>query len=236
MTNPPDPNEPSGEQPPQSGQPGYGQPQPGQPQYGQPQPGQPQPGQPQPGQPQYGQPQYGQPQYGQPQYGQPQPGAWQPPPPLPPTGAYPSAPMYAQPAATDPSGRVLDPASGLYLPPGVELASIGRRIGAYFLAIPLFIVTLGIGYIIWGLILWSSGTTPALKVLKMRCWRVDNGTVPGWWRMALRDVVGRIVEGILGLITQLVSFILFLTTQRRQALHDMIASTTVLHDPNKILG
>lgn len=221
MTNPSDPNQPPGEQP-SGAQP----------------PGEQPPSQGQVPPPQYGQAQYGQPpgQPGQPQYGQPQAGGWQTPPPLPPTGAYPSAPMYAQPPNTDPAGRVLDPASGLYLPPGTELASAGRRIGAYFLAIPLFIVTLGIGYIIWGLILWSSGTTPALKVLKMKCWRVDTGTVPTWGRMLLRDFVGRIVDGVLSFITELVSFIMFLTTQRRQSLHDTIASTTVLYDPNKVLG
>ena len=54
--------------------------------------------------------------------------------------------------------------------------------------------------------------------------------------MFLRDFLGRIVDGILGIITQLVSFIMFLTSQRRQSLHDVIASTTVLYDPNKVLG
>ena len=58
------------------------------------------------------------------------------------------------------------PAAGL--PEGTELASVGRRIGAYFLAIPLWIVTLGIGYIVWGLIAWGNGQTPALQVLGMR--------------------------------------------------------------------
>ena len=38
-----------------------------------------------------------------------------------------------------------DPASGVLLPEGVVLASVGRRIGAWFLAIPLVIVTLFIG-------------------------------------------------------------------------------------------
>jgi uncharacterized RDD family membrane protein YckC len=131
---------------------------------------------------------------------------------------------------------VLDPGSNLYIPAGTQLASVGRRIGAYFLAIPLFIVTLGIGYIIWGLILWGQGTTPALKVLGMRVWRVDRPEVPGWGRMALREIIGRLVDGILGGITELISFVLFASTEKRQSLHDMIASTTVLHDPNKVLG
>jgi uncharacterized RDD family membrane protein YckC len=118
----------------------------------------------------------------------------------------------------------------------VELASVGRRIGAFFLAIPLAIVTLGIGYVIWGLIVWGSGTTPALQVLGMRCWRPETGQVPGWWWMALREVVGRIVDGILSIITYLVSFILMCSRPDRRCLHDLIAGTVVLHDPNKVLA
>src|SRR5947208_2078900 len=103
-------------------------------------------------------------------------------------------PMYGQP----PTGTYADPTSGLMLPDGLELASIGRRIGAYFLAIPLMVVTLGIGYVIWGLVVWRNGQTPALQVLGMRCWRPQTGgvpgSVPGFWRMALREIVGRIAE------------------------------------------
>lgn len=134
-----------------------------------------------------------------------------------------------------PPGTYFDPASQLALPEGTQLASVGRRIGAYFLAIPLSIVTLGIGYVIWGLIVWGRGQTPTYQVLKMRCWRPETAEVPGWWRMALREIVGRIVEGILGFITGLVSLILFLATREHRSLHDMIAGTVVVHDPNDVL-
>lgn len=167
----------------------------------------------------------------------PPPGAQPYPPPPGPAYGYPPAPTAPQGMQTGPGGTVYDPVSGLYVPAGTQLASHGRRIGAYFLAIPLFIITLGIGYLIWGIVLWATqGTTPALRVLGMKCWVVSEGRVPGFWRMVLREVVGRIVEGLLGAITGLISFILFLTTQKRQALHDFIAGTTVLHDPNKVLG
>src|ERR1700712_5857687 len=105
-----------------------------------------------------------QPQGGPPPWTPPQPGnspgspppAWTPAPP--PTAAY----GYGQPApGGPPPGLYYDQASQLTLPAGLQLASVGRRIGAYFLAIPLFIVTLGIGYIIWGLILWNKGQSPA---------------------------------------------------------------------------
>jgi uncharacterized RDD family membrane protein YckC len=129
-----------------------------------------------------------------------------------------------------------DAASGLVLPQGVVLASVGRRIGAYFLAFVLAIVTLGIGYAIWGLIVWGQGQSPALQVLGMRCWRPEQGRVAGWGWMALRDVVGRILEGLLWIISLLVSFVLFLTDRQHRCLHDMIAGTVVLHDPQKVLG
>jgi uncharacterized RDD family membrane protein YckC len=124
----------------------------------------------------------------------------------------------------------VDPLSGLTLPNGTHLASVGRRIGAYFLAIPLAIVTLGIGYLIWGLILWGRGQTPTYQVLGMRCWRPETGRVAGWWWMALRETIGRVVDGILSVITGLISFVLFLSTKEHRSLHDMVAGTVVLHD------
>lgn len=155
-----------------------------------------------------------------------------PPPPPPPPSAPPPPPYASAPAPYAAGDTYLDPQSGLVLPSGVQLASHGRRIGAYFLAIPLAIVTLGIGYLIWGLILWPRGQTPALKVLGMRCWRPESREVPGFWWMALREVVGRIVDGILWFITYLVSFILFLATRERKTLHDYVAGTVVLYDPD----
>jgi len=144
---------------------------------------------------------------------------------------------YGQyPAAAVPQGMYLDQMSGLVLPEGTELASVGRRIGAYFLAIPLAIVTLGIGYIIWGLIVWGNGQTPALQVLGMRCWRPETNRVAGFWYMALREIPGRIIDGILSFITLITSFVLMVTGKERKALHDWIAGTVVLYDPNKVLS
>jgi uncharacterized RDD family membrane protein YckC len=163
--------------------------------------------------------------------------AWGPPgaapPPLaPPPPGY--APGQVSTAAVPP-GMYIDPLSGLMLPNGVQLASIGRRIGAWFLAIPLAIVTLGIGYVIWGLIAWGQGQTPALQVLGMRCWRPETNRVATWGWMALRDIIGRLVEGILSIITLLLSFILMCTGKERKTIHDHIAGTVVLHDPNRVL-
>ena len=167
--------------------------------------------------------------YGQPDQAPPQPG-FAPAPPVP--AGY----GYGQyPAVAVPQGMYVDQMSGLLLPDGTELASVGRRIGAYFLAIPLWIVTLGIGYIIWGLIAWGNGQTPALQVLGMRCWRPETNRVAGFWFMALREIAGRIIDGILGFITLITSLVLMVTGRERKALHDWIAGTVVLRDPNKVL-
>jgi uncharacterized RDD family membrane protein YckC len=172
-----------------------------------------------------------------PGYGQADQGYGQAPPQA---GFAPAPPVpvgYGQyPAAAVPQGMYYDQESGLMLPEGTVLASIGGRIGAYFLAIPLCIVTLGIGYIIWGLIVWGNGQTPALQVLGMRCWRPETNRVAGFWYMALREIVGRFLEGILSLITLITSFVLMVTGRERKTIHDYIAGTVVLHDPNKVLA
>jgi uncharacterized RDD family membrane protein YckC len=132
-----------------------------------------------------------------------------------------------------PAGMYYDQQSGLLIPNGTELASIGRRIGAYFLALPLYIVTLVIGYWIWGLRLWGRGKSPALSVLGMQVWKPDTQQPATFGTMALRDIVGRLIEAIT--IVNLVSFILFCVGKERKALHDMIVGTIVLYDPNGLL-
>jgi uncharacterized RDD family membrane protein YckC len=151
----------------------------------------------------------------------------------PPSGGY----AYGQPGTMAvPQGMYYDQQSGLTLPEGTQLASSGRRIGAFFLRIVLSIVTLGIGYIIWGAIVWAQGTTPALQVLGMRCWRPEDNAVPGWWWMALRNIIGTIAEGILSIFSLLASFILMLATKEHKSIHDYIGGTVVLYDPNKVLA
>lgn len=171
-----------------------------------------------------------------------------PTPPTPPSSAVPSAPTapsapyapgappapYAPGAAGDPVvyGAPTTPA----LPDGVELASVGRRVGAYFLAIPLAILTLWIGYVVWGLIVWGKGTSPALQVLGMRAWRSAEGRPAGWGTMALRDVVGGILQAILGAVTLLVSFVMFLADEQHRTIADRIGGTVIVHDPRHVIG
>jgi hypothetical protein len=173
------------------------------------------------------QPQYGQepPQYGQEpqQYGQVNPQAMMAP------GGYGMPGMAPQ----VPQGMYYDQLSGLILPNGTTLAPVGRRIGAYFLGALLSLVTLGIGYVIWGAITWSDGQTPVQQVLGLQTWKPQEQVNATWGTMFLRGLAW----AFLGIIpfAQLVSFFLFLSGKEHRALHDSIASTIVLYDPDKVL-
>jgi uncharacterized RDD family membrane protein YckC len=132
-----------------------------------------------------------------------------------------------------PPGFHYDQLSGLVIPDGTTLAPVGRRIGGYFLAILLSIVTLGIGYLIWGIIAWSKGQTPTQQVLGLQTWKPLERVNATWGTMFLRELAYAFV-GIIP-FAQLVSFFLFVSGKEHRTLHDSIASTIVLHDPNKVL-
>src|SRR6516225_3532334 len=70
----------------------------------------------------------------------------------------------------------------------------------------------------------------------MRAWRLETNRVAGFWYMALRETAGRIINHVLGMITLLTSFVLFVSGREHKALHDWIAGTVVLHDPDKVLA
>jgi uncharacterized RDD family membrane protein YckC len=129
-----------------------------------------------------------------------------------------------------PPGMYLDPNSGVILPAGVRLASVGRLIAAFCLAVALFVVTLGVGYIIWGVVIWDQGQTPAQRLLRMRCWLPEAGRVAGREDMAVRQVLGLAFAGQL-----LVGVWLMLFSRAHRSLGDYLAGTVVVHDPDRIL-
>ena len=78
----------------------------------------------------------------------------------------------------------------VFPPPGVELASPERRLTAFVLDIPLFFITLGIGWFIWYLIVARSGRSPAKQILGIYV-VLKDGERAGLGRMVLRDLVVR---------------------------------------------
>jgi uncharacterized RDD family membrane protein YckC len=122
------------------------------------------------------------------------------------------------------------------LPPWLVLSSGAKRFGAFLLDVLLFIVTLGIGWLIWAIILWGHGQTPAKQLLHMRIVDLNTGRGASWGPMALRELVGRYLLGNITCgITTLVGGIMILSDERRQAIWDKIGNTIVVEDPNNLL-
>ncbi len=136
--------------------------------------------------------------------------------------------QYAPPSV--PPGMYFDRPSGLVLPRDVPLANKGRAALAYVLAVLLFVVTLGIGYIIWSLVAWSRGQTPAQRLLGLRCWRPETGRPASRGQMALRQFSGLLLNGEL-----LIGVLILLLSTGRTSIGDYIIGTLVLHDPDDVL-
>ena len=137
--------------------------------------------------------------------------------------AAPEPPGYASP------GQTIEG-----IPAGVDLATPGRRLGQYFLEGLLVVFTLVIGWIIWSLIVWKDGQTPAMKLLNLRAVKADTGKPATWGTMFLREFVGKgLVTLVLSIIPILPLVLLFmlLWDKKRQQLWDKIAGTIVVNVP-----
>lgn len=121
-----------------------------------------------------------------------------------------------------------------------ELSSVGKRFGAYLLEVVLFIVTLGIGWLIWALIILGRGQTPAKQIMNMRVVEMDSGQAAGWGKMFVREVL---LKGIGMTIVSSVTFGLGLILyfwltwdDKNQELWDKAVSTVVVDDPDGALA
>ena len=119
---------------------------------------------------------------------------------------------------------------------GTQLASVGRRIGSYFLALVLFIVTLGVGYLVWGAISRSRGRAPTQKILGMQTWKPQTRANATWGEQFPRESSCIMcITPLIGWIIAIVSFFMFLASREHRALHDQVGGAIVLHDPNRVL-
>jgi uncharacterized RDD family membrane protein YckC len=122
------------------------------------------------------------------------------------------------------------------LPPGIRLSNPGRRLAGYLLDGLLGIVTLGIGWLIWALIVMKDGQTPAKQLLGMRTVRMDIHWKAGWGRTALREVIRIVIADILGYtVIGLVLFFWLLWDKDNRQLWDLAAGTVIVNDPDKVL-
>jgi len=114
----------------------------------------------------------------------------------------------------------------------LTLATPMSRLGASILDAILFLMTLGIGWIIWSAVVWAKGTTPAHSILKQFVVDESTGKTFTWGRMFLREfvikflltwVLGLVLFGIYGIVDSL-----FIIQKSRQTIHDRICSSIVV--------
>ena len=71
-------------------------------------------------------------------------------------------------------------------------ATAQHRLGGAVLSMGLLVVsiiTLFLGYLIWAMVTWGQGQTPAKQILKMRVYSIDTGKPATWGHMAVRQML-----------------------------------------------
>ena len=127
----------------------------------------------------------------------------------------------------------------------MRYASFQHRLGALVLDVVLMGLTLGIGWLIWSLVIWGNGQTPAKQILKIRVYNAETGRVVTWGHMALREALLGwwfglgIASGLLSLVTfgigglafiaWYVVEIVFYFTKDSRTLRDLWAKTAVIN-------
>lgn len=155
------------------------------------------------------------------------PQVWAPPPRV---GAGDVCPSCGTPAGARPTCQTCGQVHGL--PAGVRLSGRGKRLLATLLESVLFFVTFGIGWVVWALVVWAEGTTPAKQLMRMRVVWVANRRAATWGRMFLRDFFARgVVLTVIGILTLGIGWlvaILMIFGRTRRPLWDRMASTLVV--------
>ena len=113
---------------------------------------------------------------------------------------------------------------------GVVPCGNGVRLGALLLDSLLFVVTCGIGWLIWSIVLWQQSTSPAKKMLNLKIVDINTGAPASMVQMLLREGLGKIVLSAITGIVGIVSAILILVVPSRQGVWDFIAKTTVVRE------
>ena len=131
------------------------------------------------------------------------------------------APAYSQPGYDQPGYAQTVMGTDL------EVASVMQRIAAFLLdQIALPILTLGIGYLIWLVIVMAQGQTPGKQLMGLRVVRADDSTA-SWGLMFGRGCCKFITEWFPLVI---VSFVMMLTDSDHRAIHDRMVSTRVVRN------
>ena len=121
----------------------------------------------------------------------------------------------------------------------MRYASFQHRLGAAALDSVLMVVTFGIGWLVWALILWNEGQTPAKKILKLRTYSFETGTVATWGHMSVREFLIPLAVGIVSYIpyigwaisiAYIVLEIVFYFTKGQRSFTDYWAKTAIINE------
>ena len=119
----------------------------------------------------------------------------------------------------------------------LRYATFQHRLGGIALDTALCFVTFGIGWIIWALVIWGEGQTPAKQILKMRTINFTNGRPASWGHMAIREFLIPLTVGIANGLTFYVAGvawiiieIVFYFTKNQRTLRDYWAKTAVINE------
>ena len=119
----------------------------------------------------------------------------------------------------------------------MRYASFQHRLGAYALDAALAVVTLGIGWLIWSLVVWGEGQTPAKKILKIRVRHFETGSVATWGHMAVREflvpltvvIASNLTAGVVALAWVIIEIVFYFTKNSR-TLRDLWVKTAVINE------
>jgi uncharacterized RDD family membrane protein YckC len=101
---------------------------------------------------------------------------------------------------------------------------------AYVIDSLVFLVTLGIGWLVWSAILWRQGTTPGKRMFRLRCIDQRTGLEASWGTMAWRELaVKGVASALTGELILIVSTIMLGSSSRR-TVWDFAAHTVVVQD------
>ena len=157
------------------------------------------------------------------------------------TAGEPAPAHQPDPYAPGPAGAAVQPyaapahhpAAGFHPAATLHLVSAGGRFGALLLDLVLSIVTFGIGWLIWSVVTWSNGQTPAKQLLGHVVADAQTGQPLDWGRMAMRELLikgllGWLASSCTGGIYSIVDGCMVFRADLR-TLHDHMAGSVVLH-------
>lgn len=124
----------------------------------------------------------------------------------------------------------------LYSPQQLVLAGPGRRLAGFLLNLTILIFTLGVGWLIWFIIVAPRGQTPGKQLLGMYVMKRD-GTRAGGGYTWLRTIVVRwlltwAIDFVTVGIYHLVASLWCIWDKEHQCLWDKIAGTLVVYSPH----